>query len=300
MADNKCAKLVPLGEMLAAAEKGVYAVGAFSPRYTPAIRSVLRAGQKLGSPLLIQIAQVEFEWYKYGLSDFTSAFWQYMEEERITIPVGLHLDHSQDLPLIHSAAESGFTSVMIDASSRELDGNISITREVVEMAHSRGVAVEGELGRIGSGNSIEGTSDEELFTNPGEAKAFVDATSVDALAVSVGTAHGVYKVREPRIDLERLQAIRALTKVPLVLHGGSGTPAELVRKAIQLPGGGVSKINIATDLELALLATLGRDKPMTNKELLALPEADLEKGLAAVQQVVEDKMVNFLGSNGHA
>ena len=292
--------MISINQMLANAEKGVYAVGAFSPRYTPVIRAVLRAGQNLKSPLIIQIAQVEFDWYQYGLLDFTKAFIKYMEEDQITIPVGLHLDHSQDLILIQEAAENGFTSVMIDASAKELKENIAVTNTVVAMAHNLGVGVEGELGRIGTGNSIESTSDEELFTNPDEAKIFVDATHVDALAVSVGTAHGVYNVREPRIDLERLQAIRARTKVPLVLHGGSGTPANLVRKAIQLPGGGVSKINIATDLELGLLAALGRNKPMTNQELLSLPQAELEKGLQAVQRVVEDKMTNFLGSVGKA
>lgn len=293
--------LFTLKHLLQTAERGGYAVGAFSPRYTPSIRAIFRAGQKLQSPLIVQIAQIELEWFNLTLREFASDFWEQLEAEPPTVPFGLHLDHTQDFDLIHEAITYGFTSVMIDASSHPLNDNIAITREVVEYAHARGVSVEAELGRIGAADAAESeSSDEELFTDPEEAEVFVRETGVDALAVSVGTAHGVYTVRTPRIDLERLKAIRARTPVHLVLHGGSGTPADLIGQAIHLPGGGISKINIATDLELGLLRALGRQERMTNASVKALDAVELADGLAAVQAVVEDKIVNFLGSHHRA
>jgi fructose-bisphosphate aldolase class II len=160
--------------------------------------------------------------------------------------------------LEYDEIEAGFTSVMIDASEQPLLENIARSREVVTYAHARGVSVEAELGRIGTTDRIETDDDVELYTDPDEAATFVAATGVDALAVSVGSAHGVYLVRQPKIDFERLHAIRARTSAHLMLHGGSGVPAEMIEQAIKLPGGGVSKVNIATDLEQAALAALGR------------------------------------------
>src|SRR3712207_3339906 len=132
---------------------------------------------------------------------------------------------------------------MIDASELPLAENIARSREVAEYAHARGVSVEAELGRIGTTDYIETDDDVELYTDPDEAAEFVAATGVDALAVSVGTAHGAYLVRQPKVDIERLAAIRARTAAHLVLHGGSGVPPEMVAQAIGLAGGGVSKVN---------------------------------------------------------
>ncbi|MBN1428506.1 MAG: class II fructose-bisphosphate aldolase [Anaerolineae bacterium] len=294
--------LLTLKHLLRTAERGGYAIGAFSPRYTPSIRAIFRAGQKLQSPLIVQIAQIELEWYNLTLREFAFDFWEQFDAERPAIPFGLHLDHTQDFDLIREAISYGFTSVMIDASPHSLLDNIAITQEVVDYAHARGVSVEAELGRIGAADASESesSSDEELFTDPEEAEVFVRETGVDALAVSVGTAHGVYTVRTPRIDLERLKVIRARTPVHLVLHGGSGTPADLIGQAIHLPGGGISKINIATDLELGLLRALGRQERMTNADAKALAAGKLEVGLAAVQAIAEDKIANFLGSHHRA
>jgi ketose-bisphosphate aldolase len=189
---------------------------------------------------------------------------------------------------------------MIDASAQPMQENIRLTREVVAYAHPRGVSVEAELGRLSSVDGLESGRDDELYTAPEEAALFVEQTGVDALAVSVGTIHGVYAVRQPRIDLERLRAIRAATAVPLVLHGGSGNPADMIQAAIRLPGGGVSKINIATDLENAMLAALGREKRLLDREFQALPEEDKALALQAVENVVADKMENFLFSAGRA
>jgi ketose-bisphosphate aldolase len=198
--------------------------------------------------------------------------------------------------MIQQAIDAGFTSVMIDASDRDFTSNIAITREIVSYAHSHQVSVEAELGRIGTTDFVETDQDEEFFTDPAEAQQFVLRTGVDALAVSVGTAHGVYKMRQPRIDCHRLEAIRALISTPLVLHGGSGVPADLMAKAIQLPGGGVSKVNIATDLELAALQALQQDEYLTNADFQRLPIDQIEKARSAVYQLTSDKISNFVHS----
>ena len=290
----------PLKDLLVEAERAGYAVGSYSPRCTPMIAPVLRAGELVRSPLIVQISQREFEWAGITPGDFGAAFYEQVQALKPSVPVALHLDHTWEFEIIREAIASGFTSVMIDASSKELDENIAITREVVAYAHARGVSVEAELGRIFSADTLETESDEELYTDPNEAERFTRETGVDALAVSVGTAHGVYMVRQPKVDLERLKQIRALTPVHLVLHGGSGVPEEMLQAAIHLPRGGVSKVNIATDLEQALLAVLGIDKRIPNAELLRLPPTVLARCAEAVQGVVVDKMVNFVGSSNRA
>ncbi|NLA59392.1 MAG: class II fructose-bisphosphate aldolase [Firmicutes bacterium] len=290
--------LVTLNEVLVRAEQGGYAVGSFSPRYTPMIGAVLSAAERCKSPAIVQISSRELSKYGISVDEFAEEFYRVLREDRISVPVVLHLDHTRDTALIEEAVAVGFTSVMIDASHEEFDRNVAITRDVVEFAHPRGVSVEAELGRIGTTDFIETDTDEELFTDPEEARLFVEQTDVDALAVSVGTAHGVYMVRQPRIDFERIGKIRELTNVHLVLHGGSGVPSEMIMKAIQCPGGGISKVNIATDLELAFLAAIDRKEPMTNEECCALSPSLLRTGREAVEEVVVDKMLHFLGSGG--
>jgi ketose-bisphosphate aldolase len=296
--NDRSAVLRTLKQILPAAERGGYAVGSFSPRTTAMIQPVLRAGQAARSPLIVQISQKELLRYQITPARFAEEFFNQIEQEAINVPVVLHLDHTRDFAVIQDAISAGFTSVMIDASDKPLDENINLSRQVVEYAHPRGVSVEAELGRIGTADFIETDSDEELYTKPEEAERFVRETGVDALAVSVGTAHGVYTVRQPRIDLSRLRAIRALTSVHLVLHGGSGVPTEMMQAAIQVEGGGVSKVNIATDLELAALTALGRENYLTDTNMNAL--APEEKALArrAVEQAVTDKIFHFVGSNG--
>jgi ketose-bisphosphate aldolase len=292
--------VVPLKVLLAGAERCRYAVGSFAPRNTLMISSVLEAGEAVRSPLIVQISQRELSWAGLSPAVFARAFYDQVMVSPPSVPVGLHLDHTWEMDIIQEAVESGFTSVMIDASDKELEENIAISRQVVDLARVRGVSVEAELGRIFSADTMETESDEELYTDPVEAERFVRETGVDALAVSVGTAHGVYMVRQPRIDLPRLQAIRALTPVHLVLHGGSGVPETLLAQAIHLPGGGISKVNIATDLEQALLAVLGLEKRIPETELRRYPPEALARGAEAVRKVVEDKMVNFIGSSGKA
>lgn len=289
-----------LDRALTAAEKAGCALGSFSPRSTSMIQPVLLAGQKTQSPLIVQISTRELTRHFVTPAEIGEEFYAQVAALGITVPVVLHLDHSWDFEVIKAAIDAGFTSVMIDASEHPLDENIRISRDVVEYAHTHGVSVEAELGRIGTTDFVETDKDEELYTVPEEALRFVNETGIDALAVSVGTAHGVYVVRQPKVDIERLIAIRKLTPVHLVLHGGSGVPPQMIADAIHIPGGGVSKVNIATDLEIALLESLGRTERMSNAEIKALPAEQLAQGRAAVEAVVVDKIENFLGSAGKA
>ena len=297
---NNSSPLKTLAQVLSVAERGGYAVGSFSLRTTPMIQPILCAGEAARSPLIVQISQKELTRYQLTPARVAEEFFTQLERQQITVPVALHLDHTKEFGIIQDAIVAGFTSVMIDASDKPLEENIATSRQVVEYAHSKGVSVEAELGRIGTTDFVETESDEELYTKPEEAERFVRETGVDALAVSVGTAHGVYTVHQPKIDLPRLRAIRALTPVHLVLHGGSGVPAEMMQAAIQLEGGGVSKVNIATDLELAALGALGRDRYLTDSEMNALSPEEIAQARAAVQQTVADKMTNFLRSSGRA
>jgi fructose-bisphosphate aldolase class II len=292
--------LVTLRELLPEAERGGYAVGSFAPRYTPMIVPVLRVGQRLRSPLIVQISNNEFGWYESSPEEFAEEFYRAVRDEQIDVPLVLHLDHTKVMDVIRNAIAAGFTSVMMDASEKPLDENIALSKEASEYAHAHGTSCEAELGMIGTTDMIETDRDEELFTDPDEAERFVRETQVDALAVSVGTAHGVYKVRQPRIDYDRLRAIKARTGAHMVLHGGSGVPADMMARAIRLEGGGVSKINIATDLEQAFLQAIGRDKRMTDAECKALSPRELETGREAVEQTVADKINNFVLSAGRA
>jgi fructose-bisphosphate aldolase class II len=294
------ANLLRLKASLAVAERHGYALGSFAPRYTPMIAPVLRAAQRTASPLIVQISQRELVRYQLDAKTFADAFFRAMADERVEVPVVLHLDHSFELPVLASAIDAGFTSVMMDQSTQPLQENIAVTREASRFAHERGVSIEAELGRIGTTDHVETEHDDEYFTDPEEAGEFVAETGVDALAVSVGTAHGPYTTRQPRIDLPRLAAIRARTGVHLVLHGGSGVPPQMIQQAVRMSGGGVSKVNIATDLEEAVLRTLGRSTRMTNEECLNLPADRLEAAQAAVESTVVDKLRNFLGSAGRA
>lgn len=292
--------LITLKQIMAVAEKNGYAVGSYSPRYTPMIRPILQAGQQAHSPLIVQISQNELNWYELDTDEFATEFHEQMRDLAISVPVALHLDHTRDFEVIERAISAGFTSVMIDMSAKPLAENIAITREVVEYAHAKSVSVEAELGRIGTTDFVETDEDVELYTDPDEAKLFVQQTGIDALAVSVGTAHGVYKVRQPKVDLQRLRAIRTNTDVHLVLHGGSGVPPHMIQDAIRLEGGGISKVNIATDLEQALLATLGREERMTNAECKALSADEIDKARDAVHATVIEKMEKFVLSANHA
>lgn len=290
----------PLAPVLATATEHGFAVGSFAPRYTSMIRPILRAGQNLESPIIVQISQREMERYGISPAEFGDAFKEALDQEQPSVPVVLHLDHTFELPVIEAAIDAGFTSVMMDGSALSFEENVEISRQATEIAHRRGVSIEAELGKIGTTDFVETDDDVELYTDPGEAALFVDRTGVDALAVSVGTAHGHYVVRQPKVDLDRLQLIRQATSVHLVLHGGSGVPAKMIQEAVSLPGGGISKVNIATDIEAALLAAIGRSERMSNLQCSTLPLNERRLAEQAVEELVSEKITAYLLSQGRS
>lgn len=289
-----------LTELLKKAHLERYAVGSFSPRYTKLIKPIVQAAIDTKSPLIIQISEKEIYRHKVIVKAFADEFFRVVKELETDIPIALHLDHTKDFEIIKQAITAGFTSVMIDASEYDFDKNVELTKRTIEYAHPLRVTVEAELGKIGTTDFAETDHDEEFFTVPEEAKKFIDLTKVDALAVSVGTAHGIYKIRKPRVDYDRLLKINRLTDTPLVLHGGSGVPSEMVSKAVQMPTGGVSKVNIATDVEQVMLKAIGKDSHMTEEELNRYPVEVLEKAGRAVYELVKEKITNYLLSDGKA
>lgn len=278
-----------------------YAVGSFSPRYQKMIRPILEAAQENRSPAIVQISSKELTRYGIVPKEFAREYFMQKEALGITVPVTLHLDHTYDFQVIRQAVEAGFESVMIDASAKPFEENVAITRRVVEYAHERGVNVEAELGKIGANDQIEtDVDDQELYTVPEEAVEFVERTGVDALAVSVGTAHGVYTVKQPCVQYALIREIKKQIPAYLVLHGGSGVPAEMVIRSYEIEGGGISKVNIATDLELAFLEAIGAAERGTDAWCSGLEEAVLEKGRKGVRDMVTDKMIHYLHSNQKA
>ena len=273
-----------------------YAVGSFSPRVTQLIRPVLQAAQNTQSPVIVQISQKELMLYEVSVGAFSKTYFKLLKQLDISVPTTLHLDHTKEFGIIKDAIAAGFESVMIDASEKSFEENVDMTRRVVEHAKHYNVSVEAELGRIGTTDFVETDNDEEFLTIPEQAQTFVALTGVDALAVSVGTAHGVYHKRQPRIDLERIKAIRQLTPVFLVLHGASGVPSDMLAQALKLEGGGPSKVNIATDIELAFLDAINRDERLTDKACDSLDQALLSRGQQAAMALVENKMRHYLFS----
>lgn len=292
--------IVNLKDILKHAAEHQYAVGSFSARYTKLIKPIVQAAINTHSPVIVQLSEKEVIRHKVGVKEFAGEFYRVIDELKPQVPVALHLDHTKTLSVIQDAMDAGFTSVMIDASELDFDDNVAVTQKVVAMAHPRNITVEAELGKIGTTDFVETDTDEELYTDPQEAKKFCELTDVDCLAVSVGTAHGVYTVRQPKVDYARLEAINELTDTPLVLHGGSGVPSEMVVRAAQIPQGGVSKVNIATDLELAMLAVVGREGHMTEAELNACSPELIEKSREAVRELVKLKITDYLLSRDKA
>lgn len=283
-----------LSQILKNTISGGYAVGSFSPRYLNMIPPVLEAAKEKKSPVIIQISQKELLLYGCTPKEFADEYFAALKKVNPEVPTTLHLDHTKDFRIIKEAIDAGFESVMIDASEKSYEDNVKITKQVVEYAHKFNVSVEAELGKIGTTDMIETDTNEELFTVPEEAKEFVLETNVDALAVSVGTSHGVYTVRQPRIELSILKNIKMLTPVYLVLHGGSGVPADMILNSITLSDGGISKVNIATDLEQSFLKAIGHETRENNLWCSKLPLQQLEAGQSAVRSTVMDKIEHYL------
>lgn len=282
--------LVTGREILEHANKNGYAVGAFNVNNMEIVQAIIQAAEETNSPVILQASQGGI---KYAGVEYIAALGK-VAAEKTKVPVALHLDHGTDFQQIMLCIRNGFTSVMIDGSRYPLQENIDITKKVVEVAHAVGVSVEAELGKIG-GTEDDITVDERdaTFTDPAEAKLFVEETGVDSLAIAVGTAHGVYK-GEPNIDFDRIKKIKELVGIPLVLHGSSGVPAESIKKAVEC---GINKINIDTDLRIAFTQAM-KAFLKENPDNID-PRKILTPAREAMKEVIKEKMVLF-GSSGRA
>ena len=229
--------LISLAQGLAHAQQHGYALGAFNVLDTHFLRALFQAAEQQRSPFIINLAEVHF---KYVSLDHLVAAIR-CEAARHAIPVVLNLDHGLHFEAVVQAVRLGFTSVMFDGSGLSYDENVRQTQEVVKLCHAVGVSVEAELGAVGGdeGGALTGEADSAKFTDPALAADFVQSTGIDCLAVAIGNAHGKYK-GEPRLDFDRLAAIRSAAGIPLVLHGGSGISDADFRRAITL---GIHKIN---------------------------------------------------------
>lgn len=284
--------LISLAHGLAHARANGYALGAFNVLDSHFLRAVFAAARQENSPFIINIAEVHFKYV--SLDSLVEAV--KFEAARHDIPVVLNLDHGLHFEAVVRALRLGFSSVMFDGSTLEYEENILQTREVVKMCHAVGVSVEAELGAVGGdeGGALYGEADSNKFTDPAVARDFVDRTGIDTLAVAIGNAHGKYK-GEPKLDFDRLAAIRSQTGIPLVLHGGSGISDEDFRKAITL---GIHKINFYTGMSQAALGAV--EQRMNQRHAIYDEFAELLLGIEeAITDVVAQQMQIF-GSSGKA
>ena len=234
--------LVNLNEVLKKAQKGKYAVGLFNTTDTDMLQAVIEAAEESNSPVILGTAEVLLPYGELKLiapSVIAAA-------KRAKVPVVVHYDHGLTFDRCIEALKLGFSSIMFDGSAKPYEQNIAETREMVKVAHAFGATVEGEIGHVGEA-AKEDNLLTDMYTTPEEAKAYLEATGVDALAVAIGSAHGVYK-KKPMLNIERLKEISSAVKVPLVLHGGSGLSDDDFKNTIR---NGIAKVNIFTDLCLA-------------------------------------------------
>ena len=304
--------LVTNRDLLSVAKREAYAVGAFNVQNLESLLAVVEAAVEEKSPVIVAVtpSAIKYAGLNYLAKLVRSA------AESSPVPMSLHLDHGEDVETVSKCLEAGFTSVMIDGSHLKFEENVAVTKRVVDLAHTKGVSVEGELGRLTGVEEKTVEEREALLTDPQDAERFVRLTGVDALAVSIGTSHGAYKFKgEPQLDFERLRLIREMVDVPLVLHGASSVPAWIIEKAAkygaQLAGAkgipeehikkaislGITKINIDTDLRLAFTATMREVLATSPKEFD--PRKFLGPAKEAMKEVVKGKMRLF-GSSGKA
>ena len=282
--------LVTTKEMLLDAQKNHYAVGAFNVENLEFVMAVLAAAEETKSPVIMQTTPGTIKTagldYFYGMVAAAAA--------RTDVPVALHLDHGDGYDRCMQAFRTGYTSVMIDGSHETFEDNIALTASVARAGAAMGVPVEAELGKVGGkeddGPAVEG---ENPYTDPEEAREFVERTGCTSLAIGVGTAHGVY-TETPHIEQEVVKAIRAAVDVPLVLHGTSGVPDEQVAEAVK---NGICKVNYATELRQAY--TKGYMAFMAENPGVFDPKKPAKQGMAEITNIVKVRMEN-LGSVGRA
>lgn len=301
-------------EMFAAAYAGGYAIGAFNVNNMEIIQGIMGAASEEKSPVILQVSAGA---RKYAGQIYIMKLVEAALSLDASIPVVVHLDHGPSFEMCRDCIDGGFTSVMIDGSHLPYEENISLTKQVVDYAHPRNVWVEAELGKL-AGVEEHVQSMEHVYTDPDQAVDFVQRTGCDSLAVAIGTSHGAYKFKgEAKLDFDRLQTINAkLPNYPLVLHGASsvpqefveqcnkyggkvggakGVPEEMLRKAASM---GVCKINVDTDIRLALTATI-RQYFAENPEQFD-PRTYLSPAREAVKKMVAHKIRHVMGSAGKA
>ncbi len=304
--------LVTSKEMFQRAYQGKYAIGAFNVNNMEIIQGIVDAAKEEKSPIILQVSAGARKYAR-------PAYLKKLVEAAIIdtdLPIVLHLDHGEDFEICKQCIDDGFSSVMIDASHHPFEENIRITRQVVEYAHSKGVVVEAELGRLaGVEDAVNVSEKDASYTDPHQAAEFVEKTGVDSLAIAIGTSHGAYKFKgDPNLDFARLERIaKLIPNFPLVLHGAStvlpefvelcnkyggqipgaqGVPEEMIRQASKL---GVCKVNIDTDLRLAMTAAIRKDliENPTNFD----PRKYLTSGRSAIKSMVQHKIAYVLGSS---
>lgn len=307
--------LVTSKEMFRKAYDGKYAVGAFNVNNMEIIQGIVDAAKEEQAPLILQVSAGARKYAKhvYLMKLVEAAI------EDSDLSICLHLDHGEDFEICKSCVDGGFSSVMIDGSKHPFEENIAVTKKVVEYAHDRGVVVEAELGKLaGIEDAVNVSGKDATFTDPDQAVEFVERTGVDSLAIAIGTSHGAYKFKgEPMLDFERLEKIsKLLPDFPLVLHGAStvlpefvdlcntyggnvagakGVPEDMLLRAGKL---GVCKINIDTDLRLAMTASIR--KHLTENPGDFDPRQYLKPAREAIKNMVKHKMKNVLNCSGKA
>jgi len=307
--------LVTTKEMFEKSMKEHYAIGAFNVNNMEIIQGIVDAAQEENSPVIIQASSsaIKYARFEYLRKMIEAAV------ETTTIPIALHLDHGADFDICKKCIDAGFTSVMIDGSKLDFEENVKLTKQVVEYAHSKGVVVEAEIGKLaGVEDEVNVSQDDAKYTDPDQAKEFVEKTGCDSLAIAIGTSHGAYKFKgEAKLRFDILEKIKEkLPNTPIVLHGAStvipelvnlcnefggeipgakGVPDEMLREASQR---GVSKINVDTDLRLAMTATIRRVLAEEPSEFD--PRKYLDPARHAIKEIVRHKIKNVFGSNGKA
>lgn len=310
--------LVTTTEMFRKAYDGGYAIGAFNVNNMEIVQAITEACKKENSPVILQVSRGA---RTYANHTYLMKLVEAAVKECPDIPIALHLDHGPDFETCKSCIDGGFTSVMIDASSKPFEENIAITKEIVDYAHKYGVVVEAELGTLaGIEDEVKVSAEESSYTHPEEVEEFVTRTGCDSLAIAIGTSHGAYKFKpgtNPQLRFDVLyECEKKLPGFPIVLHGASSVPQEYVQMINEyggnMPGAlgvpedqlreaarsAVCKINIDSDIRLAMTGTVR--KYLTENPADFDPRKYLKAGRDAIEAMVRHKIVDVLGSSGKA
>ena len=307
--------LVTTKEMFEKSMKEHFAIGAFNVNNMEIIQGIVDAAKEENSPVILQASSSAI---KYARINYLMKMIEAATEET-DVPIAIHLDHGPDFETCKMCIDAGFTSVMIDGSKYDFEENVALTKKVVDYAHERGVVVEAELGKLaGIEDDVNVASSDAMYTDPEQAKEFVDRTGCDSLAIAIGTSHGAYKFKgEAKLRFDILQKVKEkLPNTPIVLHGASTVIPELVETCNKyggnIPGAkgvpdemlheaslkGVSKINVDTDLRLAMTAEI-RKVFAENPEVFD-PRKYLTPAREKIKETVKHKMRDVFGSTGKA